>query len=112
MDKLSAIAKAAAETAAGERPYFLEHPDCDRLLAMLLAAAGQISVLYERLDTLTRVLEQKGVLDAAELEAFSPDAAAQAARLEWDEAFVRRLMRVLTAEQEAIKRAAATPEPA
>ncbi|MEZ6022139.1 MAG: hypothetical protein R3C16_01710 [Hyphomonadaceae bacterium] len=96
----------AAAASSGERPYFLEHPDCDRLLAMLMAAAGQLTTVYERLDTLVRVLERKGLIEKGELDLFEPDAEAQAERLGWDEAFVRRLLRVLAYELEAKKAAA------
>lgn len=102
MNKLDAVERAAA-AASGPRPYFLDNPDCDRLLSMLLAMAGQMTTLHERLDTLTRVLEANDLLKPGALEAFQPDAVVQAERLAWDEAFVRRLLRVLTYELETLK---------
>lgn len=102
MDPIEAVSRAAAAT-SGERPHFLEHPDCDRLLAMLMAAAGQMTTLYERLDTLTRVLEAKGLLAEGELAAYQPSDAVQAERLQWDQAFVQRMLRVLSYELETLK---------
>jgi hypothetical protein len=96
----------AAQASSGARPYFLEHPDCDRLLAMLMAAAGQLTTVYERLDTLARVLEEKGLLAPGELDAYEPSPEAQASRLQWDEAFVARLLRVLAYEFDAMKASA------
>lgn len=102
MNKLDTVERAAS-AASGPRPYFLDNPDCDRLLAMVLAMAGQMTTLHERLDTLTRVLEANDLLKPGVLEAFKPDASVQADRLAWDEAFVRRLLRVLSYEFEALK---------
>lgn len=113
MNKLDAVERAAA-AASGPRPYFLDNADCDRLLSMVLAMAGQLTTLHERLDTLTRVLEANDLLKPGVLEAFQPDASVQAERLAWDEAFVRRLLRVLSYEFEALKaggsEASAPPE--
>ena len=38
-------------TARGRRPYFFDDPNIDKLLAMIMALAGEVSVLPERLDT-------------------------------------------------------------
>ncbi|WP_409020598.1 hypothetical protein [Brevundimonas vesicularis] len=95
--------KQAARAASGPRPYFLENPDCDRLLSMILAMGGQISALNEKLDSALRLLEQNNLLNRENLYKFEPDATAQAERLAWDEAFVTRLLRVLNYEFEAMK---------
>lgn len=58
--------------AKGQRPYFFDDPAIDKLLAMLMASCGEVAVLRDRLDTIERVLETKGVLDRAEIEAFRP----------------------------------------
>ena len=104
MRKLEAVTRAAAAS-SGQRPQILESADCDRLLAMLLASAAQTSALYERLDSLIKVLEAKGVLETGAVDAYVPDEATQAARLEWDEVFVARLFRVLAYELDALQHA-------
>lgn len=108
MRKLEAVARAAAAS-SGPRPHFLENADCDRLLSMLLAVASQLSAVNERLDTLEKVLENRGLLSGSELADYQPDEAAQAARLEWDEAFVARMFRVLAYELDALKSGAQPP---
>ena len=52
----------------------------DMLIGMVTALAAQLSATRERLDTLERVLEAKGLPGTAEIEAFEPDNAATAAR--------------------------------
>ncbi|HTI67081.1 MAG TPA: hypothetical protein VL460_06000 [Caulobacteraceae bacterium] len=107
MSPLEAVIRSAEQT-AGPRPHFLTDPDSDRLLAMVLALAGQLTTVYERLDTVTEVLARHGLLDLAELDDFEPGPETSRRRMEWDEAFVRRLLRVLTYELESAK---AEPRP-
>lgn len=105
MRKLEAIAHAAAAS-SGPRPHFLENPDCDRLLSMLLAVASQLSAVNERLDTLEKVLQINGLLADEALASYQPDEAAQKERLEWDQAFVARMFRVMSYELGALKASA------
>ena len=42
--------------ANGKRPYFFDNPDIDRLIAIVLAMAGELAVARERLDTVERLL--------------------------------------------------------
>ncbi|SVD20593.1 uncharacterized protein METZ01_LOCUS373447, partial [marine metagenome] len=57
----------------GERPYFFDDPAVDKLLAMLLAMAGELSVLRDRLDTLERIVEKKGLISRQDTESYEPD---------------------------------------
>jgi len=101
MDRLDAVKKSVAAT-AGPRPHFLKDPDSDRLLAMVLALAGELGVVYERLDTLEQQLVAQGTVDPASLAAQSLPGDAAKARLDWHEALVRRILRVLTLELEEL----------
>lgn len=58
----------------GGRQAFFEHADSDRLLAMLMSLASEHWVLRERVHLLERLLTDKGVLTADELDALQPDA--------------------------------------
>ncbi|MFN7173531.1 MAG: hypothetical protein ACK4MT_02310 [Thermaurantiacus tibetensis] len=102
MEKLDAVRK-SVRTVAGQRPTFLDGADSDRLLAMVLALAAELASVYERLDTLERVLEGRVGLDRAELDGFEPDDAASRERMDWHEAMVERVLRVLSAELEALR---------
>ncbi len=48
-----------AKTAKGKRPVYFEDPQVDKLLAMVIALTGEVSVLRERIDNLERLLETK-----------------------------------------------------
>lgn len=110
MEKLDAVRK-SVRAIAGPRPAFLAGPDSDRLLAMLLALAAELASVYERLDTLERVLAARGGLDRSELESFAPDDSVSAERMAWHEALVERVLRVLTAELEALRDMPGAPLP-
>ncbi|WP_439534929.1 hypothetical protein [Polymorphobacter sp.] len=97
MDKLEAVKKSVAAT-AGPRPHFLKDPDSDRLLAMVLALAGELGTVYERLDTLESLLVSQGTVDIEKLNEMTLPGDAAKARLDWHEAMVRRILRVLALE--------------
>ena len=103
MDKLDAVRKSVAVT-SGDRPHFFDNPDTDRLLAMILALSGELATVYERLDSLERVLERSGHLDRAAVEAFRPDDAATTDRMAWNEALVERVLRVISYELNTLRK--------
>lgn len=54
--------------------------DLARLSEMVIALLGELSIVTERLDTVERLLERAQLVPRADIEAFMPDAAAQAER--------------------------------
>ncbi|HEY8351510.1 MAG TPA: hypothetical protein VIK87_03105 [Sphingomonadales bacterium] len=97
MDKLEAVKKAIANI-PGPRPQFFSDPAVDRLLDMVVALAGETAVLYERLDSLERLVEQAGLVKRADIDSFQPDQAAVSERLRWNEAFVARVFQTVAAK--------------
>jgi hypothetical protein len=68
------IARAGAK-AKGKRPQYFDDPATDRILSIVMAVAGEVAVLRERLDTVERLLEAKGSISRADIEAYVPDRA-------------------------------------
>ena len=101
-EKLEAVRKSIA-AGAGERPSYFSDPDVDRVLAIVMAMAGEVAVSAERLDTLERVLDQKGLLSLAELAAYQPDESVVGERMTWHQAFIARVLRVVEQELEATR---------
>ena len=93
--------------ARGRRPEFYEDPAIDQLFAIVTALTGEISVLFDRLDTLERLLTEARVLPVGAVEAYVPDASAAADRGERRDELLRRVFAVL--EIYAARRAAAAP---
>jgi predicted nucleic acid-binding Zn-ribbon protein len=58
--------------AKGKRPQFLA-PEGDRMLSMLMALVGEVSVMRERMDTIERLLDTKGMIGRADIENYEPD---------------------------------------
>lgn len=90
-----------AKKAKGERPAFFDDPQIDKLLAIIMALAGEVSVLRERLDTIERLIEVKGLLSRQEIEAYTADEASATEREQWRAEYLERILRVIHPEQEA-----------
>ena len=55
----------ASRKSKGKRPWFYESKEAERVLNVALALAQELAVTRERMDTLERLLEAKGVLARA-----------------------------------------------
>lgn len=98
----------AARRAKGRRPAYFDDPAEDRMLSMLTALVGEVSVLRERLDTVERLLDAKGAIGRADIEGYAPDPQAARERGEMIRDYIARVMRGLSQEVEAMRR---PPEP-
>ena len=56
--------------AKGKRPFYFSDPDVDRLLSMIMALTGELSVTRDRLDTLERVAAVKGLFSGDDIEGY------------------------------------------
>jgi hypothetical protein len=101
------IGRAGAK-AKGKRPQYFEDPAIDRTLSILLAVAGEVSVLRERLDTVERLLETKGTISRADIDAYQPGRDAAYERGLAAKEYIARIMRGVQQDMEAM---AAAPEP-
>lgn len=93
----------AGKRAKGRRPAFFDDPAVDRLLSIVMALVAELSVLRERQDTVERLLEAKGVLARADIEAFEPDAGAGLERGSATRAYIMRVMRGVQQDLEAMQ---------
>lgn len=89
--------------AKGKRPAFFEEPALDRMLSIVMALVGEVSVLRERLDTVERLLEKNGSLDRADIEAFVPDRDAAFERGCLTREYIARVMRGVQQDLEGMK---------
>ena len=96
----------AGNKSKGGRPYFLEDPAVERVLNIAMAIATEVAVAHERMDTLERLLESKGLLSRKDIENYVPDEAAAEERQGWHARFTARILRIVQQEVEA----AAHPE--
>ncbi|BAY47225.1 hypothetical protein SAMD00079811_48420 [Scytonema sp. HK-05] len=87
-----------SKTAKGKRPVYFDDPQTDKVLAIVMALIGEVSVLRERLDTIERLLEAKDILAIADIEAYQPDDSVAKEREQWRAEYIARVLRVLQTE--------------
>ena len=100
MSIADALAHSAAKP-AGKRPYFLDK-QVERCLAITMAAVQELAVTRQRLDTVERILAQKGLMSQSEIENFAPTREATAERALWTQEYLTRILRIVQQEGEAI----------
>ena len=110
MEKIEAVARSVAAQ-AGPRSQFLAAADNDELLGITMALAGEVATLYERLDSLERVIEQDLGVPRQRLDAFAAGPEVLAERSRWHDAFVLRLMRSIQQELEHVRTREGPPIP-
>jgi hypothetical protein len=103
------IALAGAK-AKGRRPYFFKDADVERVLSIAMSIAMEHAVTRQRLDALERLIEAKGLLTRAELDAFSPNAESEAERTRWMKEYIARVLRIVQQDTEAIASGGNEPE--
>jgi hypothetical protein len=92
----------AGAKAKGKRPWFLENPDSERLLNIVLPLIQEVAVMRERLDTIERLIERDGTLSQSAIEAYSPSKAEADARGALMQEYIARVFRILQQEREAL----------
>ncbi|OUW81010.1 MAG: hypothetical protein CBD74_08940 [Saprospirales bacterium TMED214] len=91
---IEAALKDAGAKAAGKRPWFLDE-DVETVLAITLAVSQELVVARQRVDTLERLLESKGILSRDEIETYAPDKQATDERGLWTQEYIARVLRIL-----------------
>jgi hypothetical protein len=100
------IHQEANQKAKGKRPWFYNCQEAERVLNITLALAQELSVTRERLDTLERLLQAKGMLSRAEFDAYFPTQAVAEERSLATQAYLARIFRIIQQENEALQESA------
>jgi hypothetical protein len=79
----------------GRRARFFTESGTDQLFGIVTALTAELSVAFERIETLERILEKRGALQRSEIETHRPDVAEAAARTVAREALIERVFQVL-----------------
>ncbi len=112
MSKLSLEEKRAlaAKKSKGKRPWFYDSAEAERVLNVAMALAQELAVTRERIDTLERLLEAKGVLARSEFDHYLPNSAISAERSQTQEDYLARVFRIMTQSAESAGEGAAGHE--
>ena len=95
--------------AKGERPFFFDNPDVDKLLAMLMGLAGEVSVMRDRMDTIEHLAAERGLFSAADIEAFEPSAEVMQQRAARRQEMLGEITRIVYSEIEGLEASAEEP---
>ena len=79
----------------GERPTFFDDPAIDQLMAIIMSMSAELSVLYDRVDSLEQLLAEKDVVRLGEVESYRPGEAVEAQRKARREDYLKRLFRIV-----------------
>lgn len=100
-EEIDWIARAGIK-AKGKRPAYFEDPAIDRTLSIVMALVGEVSVMRERMDTIERLLDTKGVISRADIENYVPDLPSGKERGMITKAYIARIMRGVQQDMEAL----------
>lgn len=99
MSIADAIAEAGAKP-TGKRPFFLD-TEVETVLAITMALVQELSVSRQRIDTLERLLESKGVLTREAIETYRPTPEAATERALATQEYIARVLRIIQQRNEA-----------
>jgi hypothetical protein len=78
----------------GKRPYFFDDPAIDQMMTFLVELTAEVSVVYDRLDTVERLLETKGTISRQDVENYRPPDAVEAERVARRDGYLKRVFRM------------------
>ena len=86
--------------AKGKRPQYFEDPAVDKLHLMLMAVMEELSVTKDRMDTIKRMIEDKGLFKRNSIDNFKPTPEAEIERTQQRLQYISRVMRSIILDQE------------
>ena len=83
-----------------KRPSQFKDPAVETLLSIVLSLGSEVHVLRDRLRIVEKMLETKGTISRAEIEAYQPSPEEEEEIRKDTEAFMARFFRVFEGDQE------------
>lgn len=80
--------------AKGKRPQFFSDPAIDQMMTFIIELSAEVSVVYDRLDTVERLLDAKGTVSRADIEAYRAPDAVETERMARRDAYLKRVFRM------------------
>ncbi|MCB2106806.1 MAG: hypothetical protein KDE14_03845 [Rhodobacteraceae bacterium] len=78
----------------GKRPYFFDDPAIDQMMTFIIELSAEVSVVYDRLDTVERLLETKGTISRADVEGYRATDEVEAERVARRDGYLKRVFRM------------------
>ena len=77
-----------------EFPCFFDDPAIDQMMTFFVELAAEVSVVYDRLDTVERLLETKGTINREDIESYRAPDTVEADRMVRRDRFLKRVFRM------------------
>ena len=77
-----------------QQPCFFDDPANDQLMTFIVELAAELSVVYDRLDTVARLLETKGTVNREDIETYRAPDNVESERMARRDAFLKRVFRM------------------
>ena len=88
----------------GARPYFFDDPAVERVLNITMAISMELAVTRERMDSIERLLEEKGLMTREEIDKYIPKTKEiETERQQAHSEYISRIMRIIQQEMEQLK---------
>lgn len=78
----------------GKRPQFFDDPAIDQMMTFIIELAAEVSVLFDRVDTVERLLDSKGTVSRADIENYRGDDKVEAERAQRRDGYLKRVFRM------------------
>ena len=86
----------------GKRATFYKDPAVDQLFAIITMLTQELSVAFDRIETVERLLDKNGVIKRSDIEKYKPDATEEDERTRRRDEYIGRVFNILHQEAEAL----------
>ena len=94
----------------GKRPQYFDDPAVDQIMTFLIELTAEVSVLYDRVDTVERLLDTKGTISRADIEAYRAPPAIEGERAARRDGYLKRVFRMHAPQPTKPAKAKAKPK--
>jgi hypothetical protein len=75
-------------------PCFFDDPAIDQMMTFFVELAAEVAVVYDRVDTVERLLETKGTVSREDIETYRAPDVVEEERMARRDAFLKRVFRM------------------
>jgi len=89
--------------AKGKRATFYKDPAVDQLFAIVTMLTQELSVAFDRIETVERMLDKNGVISRADIEAYKPGEQEEGERTQRRDEYIGRVFNILHQEAASLR---------
>ena len=89
--------------AKGKRATFYKDPAVDQLFAIVTMLTQELSVAFDRIETVERMLDKNGVISRADIEAYKPGEQEENERTQRRDEYIGRVFNILHQEAASLR---------